>query len=95
MPFTDNIKSGMKDVIPLHLKSVSDPGACQICCLGCRSSEEGSVGTLLSRAVTGLLFYLENGDISTFQEIESQSFWVFPPSMHFCLKDQTVFFKSI
>lgn len=26
---------------------------------------------------------------------DSQSFWVFPPSIHFCLKDQTVFFKSI
>lgn len=95
VPFTDNIKSSMKDVISLHLKSVSDPGACQIYCLGCRSSEEGTVGPLLSCAVMGLLFYLENGDISTFQEIESQSFWVFPPSIHFCLKDQTVFFKNI
>lgn len=91
-------ESSMKDVVPLHLKSVSDPVACQIYSLGCRSlgslgpSEEGTVGTLLSCVVAGLLFYLEYGDISTFQEIESQSFGVFPPSIHFCLKDQTIFF---
>lgn len=73
----------MKDLIPLHFKSVSDPGACQIHSLGCRSSEEETVETLLSCAVTGILFYLENYDISTLQEIESQYLWVFPPSIHF------------
>lgn len=77
MPFTAEIKSRMKDVIPLHFKSVSDPGACQIYSLGCRSSEKGTIETLLSCAVMGLLFYSENYDISTFQEIESQSLWVF------------------
>lgn len=39
----------------------------------CKSSEEGTVGTLLSWAVMGLLlFCLANDDISTFQEIASQ-----------------------
>lgn len=75
VPFTDKIKSSMKDVIPLHFKSVSDPGACQVYSLDYMSSEEGAVETLLSCAVMGLLFYLENYDIST-QEIESQTLGV-------------------
>lgn len=79
MPFTDKIKSSMKDVMPLHLKSVSDPGAYQVYSLDCMSSAEGAVESLLSCAVMGLLFYLENYDIST-QVIESQSLSV--PSVY-------------
>lgn len=77
MPFTEKIKSSMKDLIPFHLKWNPDPGWNQIQVHGkyspdCRSSEEGTVGTLLSCTVMGLLFWLANDDISTFQKTASQ-----------------------
>lgn len=93
VPFTDKRKSSMKDLIPLYLKSISDPRACQIFSslqvLWRKNSWDTSV--LCSDGAFVFLskwwyFYLAG---------DSKSNWFFivccfPGSIHFCSKDWAI-----